>query len=72
MGVATSQNYPDALAGVALCGHNNSVLVLADNKAMKNTSFPKKYKADFVKGYVFGGTLAVSDKVVKTLDAAVK
>ena len=72
MGVATSQNYPDALAGAALCGHNKSVLVLADDKAMKNTSFPKKYKADFVKGYVFGGELAVSDKVVKALEAAVK
>ena len=72
MGVATSQNYPDALAGAALCGHNNSVLVLADDKAMKNTSFPKDYKADFSKGYVFGGTLAVSDKVVKALEAAVK
>ena len=72
MGVATSQNYPDALAGAALCGHNNSVLVLADDKAMKNTSFPKKYKADFVKGYVFGGILAVSDNVVKALEAAVK
>ncbi len=72
MGVATSQNYPDALAGAALCGHNNSVLVLADEKAMKNTSFPTKYKDDFVKGYVFGGTLAVSDKVVKALEAAVK
>ncbi len=72
MGVATSQNYPDALAGAALCGHNKSVLVLADDKAMKNTSFPKNYKADFSKGYVFGGTLAVSDKVVKALEAAVK
>ena len=72
MGVATSQNYPDALAGAALCGHNNSVLVLADDKAMKNTSFPKKYKADFVRGYVFGGTSAVSDKVFKALEAAVK
>ena len=72
MGIATSQNYPDALAGAALCGYNNSVLLLADDKAMQNTSFPKKYKADFANGYVFGGTLAVSDKVVKALEAAVK
>ena len=72
MGVATSQNYPDALAGAALCGHNNSVLVLADDKAMKNTSFPAPYKEDFDKGYVFGGTLAVSDKVLEALTAAVK
>ena len=72
MGVATSQNYPDALAGAALCGHNNSVLLLADDKAMKNTSFPTKYKADFVIGYVFGGTIAVSDTVMKALQAAVK
>ena len=72
LGIATSQNYPDALAGAALCGYNNSVLLLADEKAMQNTSFPKKYKADFANGYVFGGTSAVSDKVLKALQAAVK
>ena len=72
MGIATSQNYPDSLAGAALCGYNNSVLLLADDKAMQNTSFPKKYKADFANGYIFGGTLAVSDKVVKALQEAVK
>lgn len=72
MGVATSQNYPDALAGAAFCGHNNSVLVLADEKAMKNTSFPTEYKRNFIEGYIFGGEAAVSEKVLKALEAAVK
>ena len=72
MGVATSQNYPDALAGAALCGHNKAVLVLADDKATANTSFPKTYKKSIRKGYVFGGTSAVGDKTMNMLINAVK
>lgn len=62
MGVATSQNYPDALAGAAFCGHKNSVLVLADDKAMLNVNFPANYKNTITKGYVFGGNFAVGVK----------
>ena len=72
MGVATSQNYPDALAGAALCGHNKAVLVLADDKATANTSFPKAYKGSIIKGYVFGGTSAVGKKTMNMLNNAVK
>ena len=72
MGVATSQNFPDALAGAAFCGYNRSVLVLADDKAMYNTSFPTAYKHLIKKGYVFGGPGAVGDKTMKALEAAVK
>ena len=68
MGVATSQNYPDALAGAALCGYNKSVLVLADDKAMANTSFPRPYRDRIKRGYVFGGKTAVG---VKTWNALV-
>lgn len=72
MGVATSQNYPDALAGAALCGRNHAVLLLADDKAMGNTSFPKRYKDVFANGYIFGGTAAVGNKTLKALEAVVK
>ncbi len=72
MGVATSQNYPDALAGAALCGYKNSVLILADDKAMDNTSFPKLYKSKIQTAYVFGGTSAVGNKTWNALVASTK
>ena len=68
MGVATSQNYPDALAGAALCGYYKSVLVLADDKATYNTAFPKSYKTIVKKGYVFGGEFAVGADTFKALE----
>ncbi len=68
MGVATSQNYPDALAGAALCGHNRSILVLADDKAMGNASFPSAYRDVIETGYVFGGKFAVGDKTMDALN----
>lgn len=71
MGVATSQNYPDALAGAALCGFNNAVLVLADDKAMTNTTFPTPYKSSIKTAYVFGGKSAVGDKTLNQLKASV-
>ena len=70
MGIATSQNYPDALAGAALCGKNRSVLLLADDKAMAGVSFPAKYKSDINRAYVFGGTFAVGIKTFTHLVCA--
>ena len=72
MGVATSQNFPDALAGAAFCGNNNAVLVLADDNAMDNTSFPKTYKSTIKTGYIFGGEFAVGVKTWNALVASVK
>ena len=72
MGVATSQNYPDALAGAAFCGKKNSILVLADDKATANTSFPRPYKNIIMKGYIFGGPSAVGEKTVTMLTNALK
>ncbi len=68
MGVATSQNFPDALAGAAMCGKNGSVLVLADDKAGLNATFPKAYKTKINQGYVFGGEFAVGKKTLTTLE----
>lgn len=69
MGVATSQNFPDALGGAALCGYNKSVLVLADDKASLNSSFPSPYKSAISRAYVFGGKSAVG---IKTWNALVR
>ena len=70
MGIATSQNFPDALAGAALCGINRSVLLLADDKAMTNASFPADYKETLTRGYVFGGSFAVGVKAFTHLVCA--
>lgn len=67
MGVATSQNYPDALAGAALCGYNNAILVLADDDAIGNATFPRDYKSSIKRGYVFGGSFAVGIGTWNTL-----
>ena len=72
MGVATSQNFPDALAGAAFCGKNKSVLVLADDNANLNATFPKVYKTKVNQGYVFGGEMAVGKKTMTTLENSVK
>ena len=70
MGVATSQNYPDALAGAAFCGFKRSVLILADDKATQNTSFPADYAGTIKKGFVFGGETAVGKKTLNLLQAS--
>ncbi|MBQ9005197.1 MAG: cell wall-binding repeat-containing protein, partial [Atopobiaceae bacterium] len=60
MAYATSQNFPDALAGAAPCGRNASVLLLCDDTAKDNLSFSTQHKDGIVQGYVFGGDLAFS------------
>ncbi len=72
MGVATSQSFPDALAGAALCGYNNAILVLADDKAMLNATFPRTYKANIKRAFVFGGTSAVGTRTWNALAESVK
>lgn len=68
VGVACGANFPDALSGAALCGKNNSVLVLADASNTSNVSdFISSNKASITKGYVFGGEAAVSKGVWDSL-----
>ncbi len=64
MGVATAHGYWDAVAGAALCGSRNSVLVLADDgytDALDTTFFSHRDLIGSV--YVFGGSAAVGDSV---------
>lgn len=64
MAIATGTTYWDALTGTALCGKNNSVLVLVSSY---NTSaidtFVKSNKSSVKNGTVFGGEIAVSKAV---------
>lgn len=68
-GVATGDTYHDALAGAALCGVNNSVLVVVnDGNRITLTDFISSHRQDISGGYVFGGPAAVSDSVYRTLE----
>ena len=77
-GVACGTGYQDALAGAALCGKNNSILLLADDNNKNNPKYSTatKYisgkKADLGKCYIFGGEAAVSDTVKATFEAVSK
>jgi putative cell wall-binding protein len=74
MGVATGRSYYDALAGAALCGKNNSILILADDKNSTNVAgVVSKNKAALAKScYVFGGESAVSKTVYNAVISASK
>lgn len=68
MAVATGTQYFDALAGAALCGKNNSVLVIvSDWNRVAITDFVSANKSAISNGFVFGGELAVSRNSWDTL-----
>lgn len=61
MGVATGTGYWDALAGAALCGSKNSVLLLADDGRL--AAFDgvfDAHKGSVKEAYVFGGEMSVT------------
>lgn len=73
VGVATGSNFADALAGAALCGKYNSVLILADDantSAISNVV--AKQKSGIDASLVFGGLRAVSSGVEATLKGALQ
>lgn len=71
--VATGKDYPDALAGAALCGQNDSVLLLVA-PGEKNTKpaldFLEDHPDSVSVGYVLGGTSAVPESIVELLEEA--
>lgn len=63
LAVATGANFPDALAGAALCGQKTSVILLvADNDVAKGhaASFLSTNKNSIAGGYVLGSESVVS------------
>ena len=69
-GAATGKAYHDALAGAALCGKSNSVMVLSDEGSTAAVSqVLAKRKGDLSEkwSYIFGGTDAFSSKALKPL-----
>jgi len=70
----TGKTWYDALAGAPLCGLNNSVMVLNRDKGDKTQfvgAFVAGKKSDIARGYIFGGTSAVSESVEALLEDAV-
>lgn len=68
--MASGENFPDALAGVAYGARNTSPLLLVSNKISDATYyFLNKYRSDLKtkKVYVFGGKGVVNDSVLENL-----
>ncbi len=74
MGVATGRSYYDALSGAALCGQNNSILILADDGNSNNIAKVVAPNKDVLEEscYVFGGEQAISKTVFSALETASK
>ena len=70
-GVATGENFPDALAGACLCGSKGSVMVLTNGKkavaSSGITSVLAQHVGEIENGYIFGGEGAVSADLVNQL-----
>ena len=68
--IATGQNFPDALAGAALCGSHNSIMVLADQGAKGGETALEAVvgnKASLKEGSFLGGKGAVSIDFAKSI-----
>ncbi len=70
--VATGASFPDALAGAALCGSKNSVLVLAKNEKSSGLDVIAANKAQVQTGYVLGGESSVSASLYSYLESLTK
>lgn len=72
MGVACGTGYWDALAGAALCGKNDAVLLLADNSNYRNAVVAiNEWRSKITTGYVFGGPAAVESRALERIDRGV-
>lgn len=73
VGIATGASYYDALAGAALCGKNNSALVLVNDENRSNIEgFLAANKGSVGRAYIFGGPAAVSEGTRNEIVSALK
>ncbi len=69
--VATGEDYPDALAGAALCGKKgSSLLLVSPRNVTPATAVLMRHKRAVHVGYVLGGTDAIPESLVNQLRAA--
>ena len=69
--VATGRNFPDALAGAALCGVTGQVLVLTDEADDVTVELLREHASQVEETYVLGGTSAVSEGLAREVAEAV-
>lgn len=62
--ICAGENFPDALTGAALAAKNNTPLVLVSKESVKDAMAQYINKNTLDKSYIFGGTGAVSDKII--------
>ena len=68
MAIATGWGYTDALAGAALCGKQNSVMVLADNTNQTAINDVVAANKNAIQNYyIFGGTSVVGEGATDAL-----
>lgn len=67
MGVASADGWHDALAGAALCGKNDSVLVLASPDRMQAVESVLSDAGSKASGFIFGGFESVPKSVADRL-----
>ena len=67
MGVASADGWHDALAGAALCGRNESVLVLASPDRMQAVESVLSDAGSKASGFIFGGFESVPKSVADRL-----
>lgn len=73
MGVATNSGYWDALSGAALCGKNNSVLVLVGDASSHSIGgFVKSNSNSIISAEIFGGKAVVDAATETALKNATK
>ncbi len=72
MAVAYGGNFPDALAGGALCGSTNSIIMLAEDGSDLVSPVLASNKWDIHQAYVLGGEGVVSKALMETFEAACK
>lgn len=72
MAVAYGGNFPDALAGGALCGSTNSIIMLAEDGSDFVSPVLAGNKWDIHQAYVLGGEGVVSKALMETFEAACK
>ena len=69
--VATGMDFPDALAGSALCGKKHSVLLMASKgKSKQAVAFVRAHRSQIKKAYVLGGKDSVPAAVYDELALA--
>lgn len=66
--VATGTDFPDALAGAALCGSGNSALILAKAEGSAGIGLIAEGRELVTTGYVLGGEQAVSEELLSYLE----